>query len=89
MLHLEAFILQDRPLPHLCGNFLGAHTQICLASPGPPDRDPPKLIPSCARPAASMLGLQVASSIGQAQEGHHLFHELPLAMVTGPPSVET
>lgn len=31
---------QDKLLPHLCGNFLGAYTQTCLAPPGPPGHLP-------------------------------------------------
>lgn len=61
-------LLQDRLLPHQCGNFLGAHTQTCLAP------NSPAMIPRQAGLTASTLQLQVASGSDLAREGHDLSH---------------
>lgn len=83
-------LLHYRLQPHLCGNFLGAHTQTCLAPPGPPDCLPES---SIADPKPSWAGsqhasLQVASRMDPAQEGFNLFPELLLALFTRAPSVK-
>lgn len=83
-------LLQYRLRPHLCGNFLGAHTQTCLVPPGPPGLlQRSSKAESKLRRASSQRALTPGClTIDPAWEGRDLLHKLSLAPFTRPPSVE-